>query len=510
MHNKYYLAFDVGTTNWKAAIYNEQGQQQDIERCAAITHTDREGYSYYDPRELWDCLKKLAHAVIARNRFPIAAVSVASLAEAIVPLDSEGQPTDQIITWYDTRSVAEAKEFSRLFGPEAIFAVTGLDANPIFSLPKIMWVRKHKPAVYAAAVKWLQLHDYVLFCLCGEIVTDYTMACRTLAFDVMKNDWSDDILQRLGMSREVLPRIVQSGTVVGTVWPSICAEWGLTAAPKVVVGGHDHPCAAIVTGAVAEAKVLDSSGTAEAYLYISAPGAVPDMTFRGQRTARYLEKDRYVLWGGIIASGRSFDWAYDLFTSQRALGRKQDKVPFTAILPQLADVKGIEQGLIYYPHIRGAGAPYWDARMRGSFLGIRDHMDNRHFLRAVLEGLCMQSRMILAMHEQVSGRPIDSICVVGGSSKNRLWQQLKANITQKRVELSFEPEATLMGAAMLAAIGDGEYRSIAEVSGLLSGRNEVIMPDETLAGHFDAYYEIYRSGYECLEKLNITIDEMIN
>ncbi|MDR2888749.1 MAG: hypothetical protein LBV33_02790, partial [Lachnospiraceae bacterium] len=297
MQNKYYLAFDVGTTNWKAAIYDEQGRQQDIERCATITHTDADGHSYYDPYELWDCLKAIAQKVIGRNPFPISAISVASLAEAIVPIDRDGNPAGQIITWYDTRSVAEAKEYVSMFGAEYTFSVTGLDVNPIFSIPKIMWIRKHKPAVYEAAVKWLQLHDYVLFRLCGEIVTDYTMACRTLAFDVMKNDWSDELLHRLEIDRDVFPRIVESGTVVGTVLPLVGSELGLSGAPKVVVGGHDHPCASIVTGAVQDAKVLDSSGTAEAYLYISAKGARPEMTFKGQRTARYLEKDRYVLWG---------------------------------------------------------------------------------------------------------------------------------------------------------------------------------------------------------------------
>lgn len=509
MNMKYYMALDVGTTNWKAAVFTQDGKLIDIERCPTITHTDDEGYSYYNSAELWDNFKRIMKTVIARCGVEISAISIASLAEAVVPIDKDGNIIDNIITWYDTRSLNEANYMKEKMGVEKLFSITGLDVNPIFSLPKIMWMRNNRPKIYEKAAKWLQMSDFLMFMLTGEVVTDYTLACRTLAFDVSKNDWSDEILSTFNISRDIFPRVEESGTIIGRVKEDLCKEVGFSSAPKVAVGGHDHPTASIVAGAIKENKVLDSSGTAEAFLYISDKGKTPKMEFSGQRTCRYLEKDRYVLWGGIISSGRSFDWGYSLFSSSKAFGIKQDEYSYGDILPKLENIKAIEQGLIYYPHLRGAGAPYWDPRIRGSFVGIRDHMDNRHFLRAIIEGLCMQARMIINMQEELSDTEIKNICVVGGSSKNRLWQQLKANITQKNVELCFEPEATALGAAMLAAIGDGTYNSIEEVSDLLTANNEIVTPDEKLAHYYDPFYELYKNGYDELEKLNVDIHNIV-
>lgn len=507
---KYYLAIDVGTTNWKVSIYDEKGNQQDIERHPTISHTDENGYGYYNPNEIWDNFKTLIKTVMKRTPCTISAVSIASIAEAVVPVDRDGNILDNIITWYDTRSIREAEYMKETIGVEKLFSITGLDVNPIFSLPKIMWMRAHKPKVFDKAYKWLQMSDFIIFKLTGEMVTDYTLACRTLAFDVSLNTWSDEILSKLDLSRDIFPTVCESGTVVGTIKRSLCEELGILNAPKVAVGGHDHPVASIVSGAIKEKKVLDSSGTAEAYLFISDKGMKPHMEFKGQRTCRYLEKDRYVLWGGIIASGRSFDWAYSLFTSSKAFGIKQEKYGYETILSQLGDVKGIENGLFYYPHLRGAGAPYWNPKISGSFLGVRDFMDNRCFMRAVIEGLCMQSRMIIEMQEQLSNSEIKNICVVGGSSKNRFWQQMKANITQKNVELCFESEATSLGAAMLAAIGDGTYKDIEEASDFVTVHNEVVTPDEKLSGYYDMYYELYKEGYDKLEQFNTKIYDYVN
>lgn len=506
----YYIGLDVGTTNWKAALFTETGKLVDIERCPTMTHTDAHGHSYYDPHEMWGKFVEMMRAVVARNPVTVRGISVASVAEAVVPVDSQGNTIDNIITWYDTRSFRQAQQIRQALGEEKVFSICGLDCNPIFSLPKVMWVRENRPQIFRKAAKWLQMADYVVYRLTGELVTDYTLASRTLAFDVAKADWSEELLSAAGLSRDIFPRIVESGTPVGHVRRELCEQIGFRQAPIVAVGGHDHPAASIAAGAVRGGKVLDSSGTAEAYLYISEKNAAPNMKFDGQRTCRYLQKDRYVLWGGIIASGRSFDWAYELLASDRAFFPEQKLPAFDEILPQLEQVRGIEDGLVYYPHIRGAGAPHWDPRMRGAFVGVRDYMDGRHFLRAVLEGLSMQSRMIVDMQERVSGEPIRQICVVGGSSKNRLWQQLKANITGRSVELCFEPEATALGAAMLAAIADGTYDSIEQVSDLLAANSVVITPEDGAAERYEPFFQLYREGYTALEQFNAHIHSLTN
>lgn len=499
---KYYLAIDIGTTNWKAAIYNQVGKLIDIERTPTQTHTDENGYSFYKPDDMWNAVCTLCRQVKTKAGVEISGVSVTSVAEAVIPIDKNGSPAGNIITWFDTRSMKQAEELKKRFGAQKLYAITGLDVNPIFSLLKIMWVRENQPDIYENAYKWLQISDYILFCLSGEFVTDYTLASRTMAFDVKRNEWSKEILDTVNVSVSVFPTVCESGTVIGAISETLSNMTGITKGAKIVVGGNDHPCASIATGVISGNKILDSSGTAESFIYVSKKNAIPDMTYQGQRTCRYLQKDRYALWGGIISSGRSFDWGYETFTSSKAFGISQDLYSYGEILPQLSDVKGIESGLIFYPHLRGAGAPYWNPKISGAFLGIRDYHTSKNMLKAVIEGLSMQAKMIIDMEEKISQTTVDSLCVVGGGSNNRIWQTIKASIIQKKLELCFEPEATSMGAAMLAAIGDGIYKDIEEISEFLAQKNEIIEPEEKLVKKYAPFYEIYAEGYEQLQNFN--------
>ena len=386
---KYYLAIDVGTTNWKAAIYNQAGNLIGIERTPTQTHIDEYGYSYYDPNDMWNAICEICRRVTAKAGVLISGVSVTSIAEAVVPVDRNGKPVGDVITWFDTRSMNQAQELKRIFGKEKLYEITGLDVNPIFSLPKILWMREKRPDIYAKSYKWLQMSDYILFCLSGAFVTDYTLASRTLAFDIRNNVWSREILQRVDVPMSFFPDVYESGTVIGEISETVAKQTGITKEAKIVVGGNDHPCASIAAGVLSGNKILDSSGTAESFIYVSRKHAVPEMKFSGQRCCRYLQKDRYALWGGIISSGRSFDWGYATFTSSRDFGIGQDAYSYEEILKQLPGVKGIESGLIFYPHLRGAGAPYWNPKASGAFLGVRDFYTSKNMLKAVLEGLSM-------------------------------------------------------------------------------------------------------------------------
>lgn len=499
MAKKHYLALDIGTTNWKAAVFDQDGKLEGIERCPTKTHSDESGHGFYMPDEIWESYRELIRKVVAKTDSRIDALSVASVGEAVVPVDVNGNPLDNIVTWYDSSAGAEADELKNRLGPQKIYSITGLDPNPIFSLPKIMHVTRRNPVVKDKVFKWLQVADYMLYRLSGEMATDYTLASRTLAFDVVENSWSPEMIRAAGFDAGLFPNVVQAGTVIGLVPENLCRDLGFSGRPKVVMGGHDHPCGTVVTGAVKGGRIHDSSGTAEAYIRISEKNRVPEMAFRGQRTCRWLEKDRYITIGGIVSSGVAFDWAYSLFADP---GKRSD---YTAALADAEKARGIQSGLIFYPNLRGAGAPWWDPSQAGSFIGLRDSMKAPSLLRAAIEGLCMQTRVLLDMHESISGTRINSICVVGGSSRNRLWQQLKADITGRNVELCFESEATALGAAMLAAIGDGEYRSVEEAGDRLGTSDEVLTPREGSAGIYDRWYEIYRKGYEALEQVNSDI-----
>lgn len=494
---KYILAIDLGTTNWKVVIYNSEGTLIDILRTPTITHRDSAGNSFYIPSELWECTSKLCREILNKNNVEISAVSVTSVAESVVGVDKNGNDVGDIIAWFDSRAIEQIDEIKEHFSDEEIYRITGLDMNPVFSLPKILWIRKNRPIEYEGAIKWLQIADYINFKLSGEFVTDYTLASRTLAFDLAEKDWSTKILAAVKVPISIMPAIVESGTVIGRISSKISRQTGITEGATVVVAGHDHPCASLATSVLTENSILDSSGTAESFINVTKPNQDICIEYSGQRTCRFLEKNRYALWGGIISSGRSFDWAMATYAPQN---QERDTV-----LKRVSETKGMAAGLLYYPHLRGSGAPYWNPRARGAFLGISDQFCGDNFIRSVIEGLCMQARVIVEMEQRITGCDAKRVCVVGGSSNNLLWQSIKADVLQKEIELSDNPEATSFGAAMLGAIGIGEYSGIDEVSQLMCRDNRVIYPDFGMKDFYDELYYKYCMAYEHIQKVDMIL-----
>lgn len=496
------LAIDIGTTNLKVAAFTGDGICVGLKKTATITHYDAHGNSYYRTQEIWGAITGLLQELTSSLNEPILAISATSMAEALVPIDQAGHEIYDIITWFDTRAGQEAAEIIQKIGRDRLFQITGLDPNPIFPICKMLWMKRNHPSVFERAVKWLQMTDYMMFKLAGALATDYTLATRTLAFDVIKNDWSDEILDAVAFSRTLFPPIVESGTVVGIVNEAASAQTGIPAGVPVVMGGNDHPCAGLAAGVLNGNRILDSSGTAESFLYVSSKNQTPIMQPKGQRTCRYLDKERFALWGGIISSGASFEWAYQTLTSVEVWGLTQNQPEYSQILEQVSEVPPGSNGVMFLPHLRGSGAPYWDPRMTGAFIGLKSTTTQQALLRSVMEGLAFQARMIVEMHEAISGTTVEALCVVGGSSKNLLWQQIKADVLQKPLEISKEPEATLLGAALLAGVGVQLFEDMTQASIKVSRGNHRLLPDPEHQDIYQDLYEIYLEACQVTQRLS--------
>lgn len=504
------LGIDVGTTNWKVAVFDTSGRLLTIRRTPNSVHCTPEGQGYYDPDEMWSIITRLIREVVedTRDTGTIAAVAVTGMAEAVVGIDREGDPAGPIIPWFDTRSIEEAEVIKAFLGEEHVFAITGLDCNPIFSLCKIMWMQKHAPDVYTRAVKWLPVVDYISYKLSGKQVTDYTQACRTMLLDIGKNDWSDEMLSISGLSKDILPELGESGQPIGKITRQASMETGLPEGSTIVLGGHDHLCGSLAAGLLLGNRVLDSSGTAESIIGISAPDQSLPKRFEGLRVGRYLDPRRYVTWGGIIASGRSVDWAIEHFASLGDWGGTGSKIDYDTINERIAGVPLGCRGLLYMPHLRGAGAPYWNPNARGAFVGLRDTHTQPECLRAVMEGLCMEARNILEVTERVFGSTIHTLNTIGGGARSAVWQQIKADVAGREIELPEVEEATPMGAALLAGIGVGIYRDQMDASEKTYRVRTRYAPNPENKAIYDSLCTVYRKLYPALLDINTTLTEI--
>jgi xylulokinase len=443
-----------------------------------------------------------------KNTGTIAAVAVTGMAEAVVPIDSRGDPAGPVIPWFDTRSFEEADFVRRQVGEQRVFEMTGLECNPTFSLPKILWTKAHAPDIYKKAVKWLPIVDYVNFRLSGKHVTDYTEACRTLLFDIRSNWWSEEMLALSEIDMGVLPELRQSTSVIGTITPQASMETALPEGVSVVLGGHDHLCGSLAAGLLRGNRVLDSSGTAESIIGLSDLDQKLPEKFEGLRIGRYFDPRRFVTWGGIISSGRSMDWGIETFASLEGWGVKGSAIDYDTVDAAIGEAPAGCRGLLYLSHLRGAGAPYWNPHSRGALVGLRDTHTQAECMRAVMEGLCMEARIIIELTQSVFGSTIRTLSTVGGGACSAVWQQIKADITGREIEIPEVQEATLMGAALLAGIGVGIFADEADASKRTYQIRKKYQPNPDRKATYDEIYAVYRQLYPALLDINAAVTEM--
>ena len=257
---------DAGTSQIRAIAFTPDGAQ--VAAAAEPTPTRVLGpdRAEHDAEELWRATVAVLRRVVAELPDPkaIRGVAVASMGEAGVLLGDGGDPLGPIIAWYDTRTTGELDWLMGAVGFERLHQVTGLCADPTFSLPKLLWHRRETPEQFARARWWLNVGDYLAWRLCGERATDFSLASRTLLLDLERRAWAEPLLEAAGLPASLLPPLHPSGTRIGTLRPEVAAATGLAADCAVGTGGHDHICGLIAVGADAPGVLMDSLGTAEA------------------------------------------------------------------------------------------------------------------------------------------------------------------------------------------------------------------------------------------------------
>lgn len=496
----------MGSTNVKAVIYEPNGHPVAKASVPAITHYPRPTWAYYDPAELWELAVTVLREATGQLDDPsrIAGVSATSVGESGVPLDRKGNPTYDCIAWFDRRTIAQADRLRATIGEDRLFAVSGLSLQPIFSLNKILWIKEHQPEAFARTVRWLHVADYMAYKLSGAAATDWSLASRTLMFDIRKHDWDGAILSAAGISPNLLAPAVPSGTKIGTVLPEVAAITGLPAGCAVCAGGHDHVAGAFGAGVVEPGQMLDSMGTAEAlFLAIDEPLADPELGRRGYTQGAHVASGKHYIFGGLYTSGASVDWAH------RLVGQEVERA---ILLAEAEQTPAGSLGVGYIPHLRLANPPHSDPRARAAFVGLTSDVERGTLFRAVLEGIAFEARASTEGLVELAGMATpSSISVIGGSAKNSLLLRIKASVMNRTLRVMDFEEATALGAAILAGIGAGVYRDVEEALGQMQAHPTLIEPDPEEVEIYDRYFtEVYQRLYDTLRPLNHRIHALMN
>ncbi|MBN9010241.1 MAG: hypothetical protein J0H63_08960, partial [Rhizobiales bacterium] len=420
--------------------------------------------------------------------YEVAAVAVTSVGEAGVPLDASGAPVRPAFAWFDSRGGEEAAWWREAAGPQRIFAITGQPLDSFYSVNRLLWMRRHEPEAFARTRHWLGLGDLILQRLSGAFATDHSLATRTLLFDQARLAWSDDLLALAGLDRALLPESVPAGTRVGAVTASAAALTGLAQGTPVVAGGHDRLCAAFAVRGV-ETMAVDSTGSAEAIIMPVADFAAATRQDPGVISCQAdVVPGRYVLSARVGYATALTDWY------AREVARGTLPADIDAAIP--APLKF--SGLLAYSSFGRLLAPDWNEDARtGAILGLTLAHTGADILQALVEAVGYSLRTNLDWLARHLDRPIDAVRVEGSLTRSRVWMQLKADVTGRRMEAADMREATSLGAALLAGIGAGLYADHAASANAVR-RDIVPWEPSALAPTYD---RVYREAFRALPDL---------
>lgn len=479
-----YIGIDLGTTNIKAALYDSELRL--LKRCShTVAYHRKDGFIEFDAEQYYhELLMLLRELTDAHPAQPVAQIALTGQAESLVILDANGKPLLRAISWMDERSQEECEILARQFSPREVLETTGQRAIlPTWPATKVLWFRKHRPEIFRKAGQILLLKDYIVYRLTGVQAADMSIASFTLYFDVYRKHYWTEMLDAVGISPSLLPPLSEPCTVIGPLCRNAAAYLGLGTDTQVNIGTLDHFAGMIGSGNTVCGGVTLSTGTVMSLAAMAENPVLP-----GSGALYGFLPDTYVMLPVVESGGASLEWF-----RRTCLGGTS----FTEI-DQEAAIR-TPGNLLFLPYLVGTNAPEFDADATGVFWGLRQEHDAYDMSRAVMEGVAFVLRKNVEAIRQ-SGTELKSIIATGGGAKSALWCQIQADITGLRVLIPKERESACLGAAIIAAVGDGRYDSFSDAARKCVSYPETFTPQPTedierKYRRFCALYDMSRSVF---------------
>lgn len=491
----YFIGIDLGTTGVKAVVFTEDG------RIAAMAYEAYRQEAVKGKRELraealWESCERVLAA--AMGQCPVqeeGALCVSSFGEGFVCLDGNGRELTPVMLLTDDRGTEEFGQVVWELEDGRIAEITGLKPHISYSLSKILYLRSHQPEVYKKTEHILLMGDHLYHKLGGGYVTDYSMASRTMLFDVHQKRWDPWLLEKTGVEAALFSRPVQGGSVVGEVSRAVAERLSLPRKTWLVMGGHDQPVAAVASRG-GHGYTMCSMGTSECITpVLQRPLSGSHVLACGHPNEPFMEPDVYNTLAYNVTSGLLTEWAAKVFTKKE---REQGRQAYQ-ILEREMPKKPTR--ILVLPYLHGSGTPYLDAEARLSMLGL-DEADRRgDIYRGILEGLCMDQKLNI---EKLGADKLEpaGLLVTGGSSRSQAWLQIKADVLERPIHRLECAQAGALGCAILCASALKIYPSLKEAARAMVQVGTAVEPRKEESRIYREKYEIYKTLYEDCRRAN--------
>lgn len=499
---QYVISYDLGTGGLKAGLFNTCGEPAGFEFLPYETFYPCPGYHEQRPRDWWQAICSATKSLIKKHQInPTNIVALASSGQSLVaaPIDRNGDLLlESVPIWSDRRASEEAKTFFEHVDYQTWYMTTGNGDPPeTYSVFKLMWLKRHLPEIFSRTRAFLGSKDYINFRLTGKIFTDYSYASGSGAFELKNWRYSETILETAGLSRDLLPQVVESHAVIGSVTAEAARECGLCAGTRVVCGGVDNSCMALGTTGISKGSLYTSLGSS-AWMAISADKPVLD-AIKLPFVFAHIEKGYYTSAVSIFSAARAFQWARDIFCPDLAGERYAQMDLLAAASPVGAN------GVMFYPALAGGSSQEPSEYLQGAFNGLTLSTNRGDILRAILEGVALSLGCFCLPVIEPFSKPEHEMIICGGGAKSDLWMQIFADVFGRTIlRINVDQDAASLGAAAIALRGAGYWHDYIPLDGLF----QVEKTFHPIPVHFDKYAALARNFSRWVEAVAISNEFM--
>ncbi|ONI43691.1 hypothetical protein AN641_09245 [Candidatus Epulonipiscioides gigas] len=470
---------DIGTTGSKCTVYNDLGEY--------ITEVYKE-YSVSISKEahtvnvnlIWQTVITILKE-IATQVNNLEAICVTSFGEASVLLDENYNPLTEAYLFTDPNGDIECQELVDALGEDFIYETTGLVFGKMYSVVKWLWIKKNYPELWTRCKKIALIEDYIVYKLSGVHQIDYSLATRTMAFDIQNLSWNTKVLEVAEVDERLLPKIVPIGAVAGNLLEDI--QLGFSNKPLIVSGCHDQVAAAIGTGVLKDKMAVDGTGTVECITATFTKGVdIKLLQKGGYSVVPYIDK-LYITYAYTYTGGALLKWYRNQFAPL------DDYENFN-----LGVNKNHPSGLLILPHFAGAGTPYMNKDATGIMVGLTLETTKEHIYQGLMEGPTYEMRLCLDNLKE-AGAEINQIYATGGGATSTEWLQIKADIMEKEILTIVSTQSGTLGCIMLAGVACGIYKDLHDASKHLVQVKEKYVPSAPRDAEYQKLYLEYKTLY---------------
>ncbi len=490
------LGIDVGTTGCKAVVFSTAGEVL----ASAYEEYDyarpQPGWAELDSRQVWEqILRTIRTAAAGTGEDPLQALCVSSLGEAVVPVSRDRKVLGPSILNFDSRGAEYLPGLRQQISDERLFGLNGNTLGNHYSLTKLFWLKEHQPEIYEQADYFLHWSGFVSFMLGAEAAVDFSLANRSLLFDLERADWSQELSNLFDIELGKLPPTVPSGSQIGSIAPAAAAELGLPAGIPIVSGAHDQCSNSVGCGVTEVGQAMYGMGTyiCMTPVYERRPLA-PAMISQGLNTEHHAAPGKFVSFiynqGGALVK-----WYRDTFAIQE---RRQAALEGVDVYNALtAEIPEAPSRVMALPHFTATGPPSFIADSCGVLAGLYLDTPRGEILKGLIEGSTFYLRACLeALPSEIV---IEKLHAAGGGSKSEAWLQVCADILGRQVVQPVINEAGALGAAILAGAGSGVFNSMREGVQAMVKQRRTFEPRPAVQRLYDDRFEKYQKLWPLLE-----------